>query len=45
MSSGVVTAITKSGTNTFHASLFEYWRSDALNANNWGYVVSKPPLR
>lgn len=45
MSSGVVTAITKSGTNAFHASLFEYWRDDVLNANNWGSVGPKPPLR
>ncbi len=45
MSSGVVTAITKSGTNAFHASLFEYWRNDVLNANNWDSSAPKPPLR
>ena len=45
MSSGVVTAITKSGTNAFHASLFEYWRNDALNANSWASVAPEPPLR
>ncbi len=45
MSSGVVTAITKSGTNAFHASLFDYWRNAALNANTWGSVTAKPPMR
>src|SRR5262249_25641899 len=45
MSAGVITAITKAGTNAFHASLFEYWRDDVLNANNWASVQPKPPLR
>lgn len=45
MSSGVITVITKSGTNDFHGSLFEFWRDDALNANNWGSALPKPPLR
>jgi hypothetical protein len=44
-SSGVVTVITRSGTNGYHGDLFEYWRSDVLNANNWGSIQSKPPLR
>src|SRR6266481_161633 len=33
MSSGVITVLTKSGTNKLHGSLFEYWRDSALNAN------------
>ena len=45
MSSGVVSVITKSGANAYHASLFEYWRDRALNANNWGSIQAKPPLR
>lgn len=45
MSSGVITVVTKSGTNDFHGSLFEYWRSDALNANNWNSTLATPPLR
>jgi Carboxypeptidase regulatory-like domain/TonB dependent receptor len=30
---GVVNILTKSGTNTFHGSLFEFLRNDALDAN------------
>lgn len=44
-SSGVVTVITKSGGNGYHGDLFEYWRNDVLNANNWGSIQPKPPLR
>ncbi len=45
MSSGVITVLTKSGTNNFHGSLFEYWRDGALNANNWNSTLATPPLR
>jgi hypothetical protein len=45
MSSGVITVLTKSGTNNFHGSLFEYWRDSALNANNWNSSLATPPLR
>ncbi len=31
---GNIQAITKSGTNEFHGALYEYFRNDALNANN-----------
>jgi|HubBroStandDraft_6_1064221.scaffolds.fasta_scaffold02964_4 hypothetical protein len=45
MSSGVINVLTKSGTNNFHGSLFEYWRDSALNANNWNSTLATPPLR
>jgi Carboxypeptidase regulatory-like domain len=30
-----VDVLTKTGSNDFHGSLFEYFRNDALNANEW----------
>src|SRR5215813_6736277 len=30
-----VSVVTKSGTNTFHGTAFEYFRNDVLDANNW----------
>jgi len=45
MSSGVITVLTKSGSNAFHGALFEYWRDSALNANNWNSTLATPPLR
>ncbi len=45
MSGGVITVLSKSGTNTLHGSLFEYWRDSALNANNWNSRLATPPLR
>jgi hypothetical protein len=32
---GIVNVTIKSGTNDFHGSLFEFFRNDKLNANNW----------
>ncbi len=32
---GTVTMITKSGTNAFHGTLFEFFRNNHLNANRW----------
>lgn len=45
---GVVNITTRSGTNTFHGTLFEFFRNDKLNANDFfsnkaGLV--RPPLR
>lgn len=41
---GVVNVVTKSGTNQFHGSLFEFLRNDKLNAMEWN-ATSKAPLR
>jgi outer membrane receptor protein involved in Fe transport len=41
---GVIDVITKSGTNKYHGSLFEFIRNDELNANTWG-ALTRPPLR
>src|SRR5215813_9748979 len=43
-----VSVVTKSGTNTFHGTAFEYFRNDVLDANNWfanQQGLAKPPLR
>jgi hypothetical protein len=32
---GIVSASIKSGTNTFHGDLWEYFRNDKLNSNQW----------
>jgi hypothetical protein len=43
---GQVSILTRSGTNDFHGTLFEYFRNDVLDANDWfnGYT-NNPPLR
>jgi hypothetical protein len=35
-SGGMITLITKSGTNEFHGGLFDYYQSQRLDANTWG---------
>lgn len=47
---GVVSVVTKSGTNSFHGTLFDYLRNDAFNANNFfnksnGAIQSRPVLK
>ena len=41
---GVIDVITKSGSNEFHGSLFEFLRNDKLNAKPW-LASTRPPLR
>lgn len=43
-----ISVVTRSGTNQFHGSGFEYFRDDALDANNWFAKqngLGKTPLR
>ena len=40
-----ITIVTKSGTNQFHGSLFEFLRNRALDARNWADRAAKPPFR
>ena len=42
MSSAVVTAVTRSGTNQFHGSLFEFVRNTGLNATPWNASINPP---
>jgi Carboxypeptidase regulatory-like domain/TonB dependent receptor len=45
MSGGVVSAVTRSGTNKFHGSLFEFFRDTNMNANSWGALpTAKTPF-
>lgn len=43
-----VTILTRSGTNDFHGALFNFFRNDGLDANDWfasAYSLPKPALR
>jgi hypothetical protein len=45
---GIVSVMIKSGTNQFHGDVFEYFRNDKLNADNWGrnwQGLTRSPLR
>jgi outer membrane receptor protein involved in Fe transport len=41
---GVINMVTKSGTNQFHGSLYEFFRNDKLDARNT-FATTKPPFR
>src|SRR5215471_16004408 len=45
---GIISVSVKSGTNNYHGDVFEFFRNDALNANNWAnnfQGVPRPTLR
>src|SRR5437763_3026126 len=42
--SGVINVLTKSGTNQFHGSGFEYLRNTLFNANDWGSTLARAPF-
>jgi hypothetical protein len=44
-SGGVVNAITRSGTNSFHGSAYEFLRNSALDARNFFDKATVPPFR
>src|ERR1700674_939747 len=44
-SGGVVNAITRSGTNQFHGSAYEFLRNSALDAKNYFEAATIPPFK
>jgi Carboxypeptidase regulatory-like domain len=41
---GIVNATIKSGTNQYHGDVWEFFRNDVLNANDWANKVAIPTL-
>ena len=42
--SGIINVLTKSGSNSWHGSFFEYVRNTIFNANDWASQLDKAPL-
>ena len=45
---GIINVVIKSGTNSLHGDIFEYFRNDKLNADNWGrnwQGLTRAPMR
>lgn len=42
---GQISILTRSGTNQLHGTLFDYFRNDVLDANNWFNTSVTPALR
>jgi hypothetical protein len=40
---GQISIVTRSGTNNFHGTVFDYFRNDVLDANNWFADSAKLP--
>jgi hypothetical protein len=40
---GVISVVTKSGTNSYHGDAFEFLRNDVMNANEWSRNFSQDP--
>lgn len=41
---GQISIVTRSGSNQFHGTLFDYFRNDDLDANNWFNTAVRPAL-
>src|SRR5580765_8885083 len=41
--SGIINVLTKSGTNKFHGSLYEFVRNTVFKANDWNSTLAKAP--
>ncbi len=44
-SGGVINAASRSGTNSFHGTVYEFLRNDKFDARNFFAPATKPPLR